>query len=224
MKISIVIPTKNEQDNLAEIIQGCREHCDELIVVDGHSTDDTRKVAESHDVRVILDNKRGKGDGIRHSVNFVSGDVILFIDADGSHDTNDIPIILAPIIADEADMVIGSRMRGGSDELHGDIFEFIRLIGSSIITLGINYRFNARLTDSQNGFRAIRTSTIKDLQLKEDITTIEQEMLIKALRKGHRVVDVPTHEYQRKSGVSKISVRKVAFRYVYTWLKYMFIG
>ena len=64
--------------------------------------------------------------------------------------------MVAPIAAGEADLVIGSRGRGGSDELHGTIEQFIRYVGSQLITLAINYRWNVRLTDSQNGFRAIR--------------------------------------------------------------------
>jgi dolichol-phosphate mannosyltransferase len=78
-----------------------------------------------------------------------------------------------------------------------------------------------RLTDSQNGFRAVLTTTARDLGLREDITTIEQEMIIKTLKKGYRIVEVPTHEYKRLHGDSRINVNKVAFRYVYSWLKYL---
>jgi dolichol-phosphate mannosyltransferase len=115
-------------------------------------------------------------------------------------------------------------MRGGSDELHGDLGKFIRMVGSDIITLGINYRFGVRLTDSQNGFRAIRKSVAESLGLREDITTVEQEMIIKTLRKGYRIFEVPSHEYARKFGDSNINVRKVWFRYVYSWIKYLFFG
>jgi len=113
-------------------------------------------------------------------------------------------------------------MFGGSDEAHGDIYKFLRTVASDIITLGINYRFNVRLTDSQNGFRAIRTKVARQLNLKEDITTIEQEMIIKTLRAGYRMAEVPSHEYARKYGQSVIKLRKVAFRYFYSWLKYLF--
>ena len=82
--------------------------------------------------------------------------IVVFIDADGSHDPKDIPALVAPIKAGQADMVIGSRGKGGSDELHGTLEQFIRYVGSQLIMLAINYRWNVRLTDSQNGFRAIR--------------------------------------------------------------------
>jgi hypothetical protein len=78
-----------------------------------------------------------------------------------------------------------------------------------------------RLTDSQNGFRAIRTTVARDLGLREDITTIEQEMTIKTLAKGYRMGEVPVHEYARGFGESKIKLSRVSFRYVYSWLKYL---
>jgi dolichol-phosphate mannosyltransferase len=88
--------------------------------------------------------------------------------------------------------------------------------------LGINYRFGVRLTDSQNGFRAIRRDAALSLGLQENITTIEQEMIIKTLKKGYRITEVPAHEYARKYGDSNIKLGKVWFRYVYSWLKYLF--
>jgi len=97
-------------------------------------------------------------------------------------------------------------------------------MGSSFITACINARFGVRLSESQNGFRAIRTSVLRDLGLVEDITTIEQEMIMKTLRKGYRMAEVPAHEHARRHGVSHIKVWKVAPRYVYTLFKYLFFG
>ncbi len=221
-KISIVIPTLDEADTIAEIIEGCKPYGDEVLVVDGHSRDRTREVAESLGVKVILDNRKGKGEALRHVVNFVNGNIIVFIDADGSHDPKDIPKLVEPIIKDEADHVSGSRLIGGSSELHGGFDECFRLMGSSFITACINWRFKVKLSESQNGFRAIKTDVIKQLGLEENITTIEQEMIMKTLKKGFRMAEVPSHEYERKKGYSKISLRKVWFRYVYTLVKYLF--
>ena len=219
MKVTICIPTHNEAENITSIIEGSRPYADELLVIDGHSTDQTREIAQAMGIRVVLDRGKGKGDGVRIGIQEAAGDVIVFIDADGSHNPEDIPRLLEPIRNDVADLVIGSRMYGGSDELHGDINKFIRVTGSHIITLGINYRFNVRLTDSQNGFRAIRTELARKLELKEDITTIEQEMIIKVLHHKGRIAEVPAHEYRRRFGNSSIIVRKVWLRYVYCWLK-----
>ena len=220
--VTVVIPALNEEQTIVEIIEGCKPHADELIVVDGHSQDRTREVSEEHGARVILDNKKGKGEAIRHVIGFVGGDIIVFIDADGSHDPNDIPKLVEPIASGEADHVSASRLIGGSSELHGGFDECFRLMGSSFITACINWKYNVQLSESQNGFRAIKTEVIKQLGLIEDITTIEQEMIMKTLRKGFRMAEVPSHEHKRKEGYSKISLRKVWFRYVYTVVKYLF--
>lgn len=217
--VTVVIPTKNEENTIREVIEGCRKHADEILVIDGHSTDKTRQIAEECGVKVVLDNNKGKGAAIRLAINIAQGDIMVFFDADGSHSPEDIPRLVAPIKSGEYDHVSGSRMKGGSDELHGDLAKFIRMVGSDIITLGINYRFKVSLTDSQNGLRAIRTSVARKLNLKEDITTIEEEMIMKTLKLGYKITEIPAHEYKRKSGESKIKVWRVAPRYVYVWLK-----
>ncbi len=222
MKVTVVIPTKDEEQTLPEVIEAVRPFADELLVVDGHSTDRTREVAEAAGIRVILDNGKGKGDGLRHVINFVETEITVFIDADGSHDPADIPKLTYPLLKGEADMVVASRLIGGSSELHGGFDEFFRLTGSSFITAMINWRFKVKLSESQNGFRAIKTDVMKQLGLVENITTIEQEMTMKTLSHGFRIKEVPSHEHTRKMGYSKISVKKVAFRYVYTLFKYLF--
>lgn len=220
-KISAIICAKNEERSISEMIEGTKRYVDEILVVDGHSSDGTVELAQRLGARVVLDNRKGKGDAVRVGIKNAKGDILVFIDADGSHDPADIPRLVQLIQEDKADLVIGSRMKGGSDELHGDVSKFIRMWGSDIITIGINLRFKQNITDSQNGFRAIRANCARALNLQENITTIEQEMLIKSLHHNFKVAEVPAHEYARKFGTSTINVKKVAFRYVYSWLKYL---
>jgi glycosyltransferase involved in cell wall biosynthesis len=217
--VTVVIPTRNEEGMIAEIIDSVRPHADEILVVDGHSTDRTAAIAREKGARVVLDNRKGKGEALRLSLKEAKSDIVVFIDADGSHDARDIPAMVAPIKADRADLVIGSRGRGGSDELHGTIEQFIRYIGSQLIMLAINYRWNVRLTDSQNGFRAIRRDVGLALGLTSNLTTIEQEMLMRALKKGYRVDEIPSHEYERKWGESKVVVWKLWFAYIWSFLR-----
>lgn len=221
--ISVVIPTLNEEETIGSIIKGCMPHADEMIVVDGYSRDRTRDIAKAFGVNVIFDHKKGKGEALRHAVRHVTGDIVVFIDADGSHNPDEIPMLLAPILKGKADHVVGSRLLGGSSELHGGFDECFRLMGSSFITACINWKFKVRLSESQNGFRAIRVEVMRQMDLKEDITTIEQEMTIKTLKMGYRMAEVPTHEEKRKAGYSKISVKKVAFRYVWSMVKYLYL-
>ena len=114
---SIVIPAWNEEDTIGDVILGVRHLTDDLIVVDGHSTDRTHEIARQLRARVVLDHGLGKGDAIRVGLATAYHRIAVFIDADGSHEPKDIPALVAPIAAGEADLVIASRTRGGSDEI-----------------------------------------------------------------------------------------------------------
>lgn len=219
--VSVIVPVLDEAENLAEFLPSVRPYADELIVVDGHSTDGSREVAEPLVDRLVLDSGSGKGDALRVGVEAARHDIVVFIDADFSHAPSDIPALVTPIREGEASHVQGSRMLGGSDELFCDAANYIRLFGSVVITAGINYRFGVRITDSQNGFRAIRKSLFTSLQTRERGTTIEQELIIKTLARGERLLEVPTHEFARRGGKSKIDVRRMWPRYVYSWLRYL---
>ena len=169
----------------------------------------------------MLDNGQGKGAALRQGIEAARGDILVFIDADGSHDPRDIPALVKPIVDGIADHVSGSRMLGGSDELHATIHQFIRLFGSQMVTLSINYTNNIRLTDCQNGFRAIRRDVALALDIRERITTVEQEMVIKTVRSGYRLAEVATHEYPRANGESNFRVSRVFPQYIRSWLYYL---
>ncbi len=222
MTVCGVIMARNEEFNIADMIRATKPFVDDIYVVDGHSTDRTREIAEAEGARVLMDNGKGKGDGTRTAIKHIDSDILVFIDADGSHDPQDIPRLVAPIKEDRADLVVGSRGRGGSDELHGDVQKLLRMIGSDIVLIAINTRWKTHLTDSQNGFRAIRTKVARDLNLKENIATIEQEMTMKCLKKGYRVDEISAHEYARRHGTSTIQLRKVWLRWIWSAFKNLF--
>ena len=212
-RVSIVIPALNEEVSIERVIRGVSKYTAQILVVDGHSNDMTVAIARRLGVEVIWDKKKGKGDAIRTAINHLKGDVVVFIDADGSHDPSSIPAMVQPILDGRYDHITGSRLLGGSSELHGGFDECLRLMGSAFITACINKRFNVRLSDSQNGFRAIRTSVLRELRLRENKTTIEQEMIMETLHQGFKMGEIPTHEYKRIGGVSKIKLSRV-------WLGY----
>ena len=216
---SIVIAALNEEATIEPVLVAARQLTDDLVVVDGRSTDRTVELALGHAARVVTDNGLGKGDAVRVGLDHARHPITVFVDADGSHDTDDVVRLVAPIAAGEADLVMGSRMLGGSEELFGSLCEVLRLIGSLVISLTINYRFGMRFTDYQNGFRAIRTDVGRRIGTTSNITTIEQEMAMKCLQYGFRVAEVPTHESRRQGGESKISAMHVAHRYVWNLLR-----
>ena len=214
LSITVVIPTKNEADGIALIVQSVKPYADEILVVDGRSTDGTAQVAHQAGARVIQDNGRGKGAAVRLAISEAHGDVLVFIDADGSHEPANIPHLLKPIIMREADVVLGSRHKGGSDEWRGDVDNYLRSVGGGIITLAINYRWNVRITDALNGFRAIRRTVAMDLSLTADDFDIEQQMVTRALQRGYRVTEVASHEYLRKWGRSKLPTYRKSYLFL----------
>ncbi len=212
---SIVIAAKNEESTIGSVLAPLCKMTDDLIVVDGHSKDKTVEIAGSYGARIFQENGPGKGYALRVGLSHVKHGITVFIDADGSHDPDDIPKLVEPIIKDEADLVMGSRMLGGSEELFSSLYEMIRLIGSMVFNLFINSKYGLHLTDYHNGFRAIKTDLAREINLKSKIFTIEMEMSIRCLQYGYRVTEVPTHEYQRKGGKSKIHLRRVLLKYLW---------
>ncbi len=221
--VCAVIAAKQEGQTIRQVVTRTQRYAGEVIVVAAPSTDGTADIARQSGATVVIDPGKGKGDAIRRAIPLVNAPITVLLDADGSHDPEDIPLLVEPILADRADHVSASRLKGGSSELHGGFDEFLRLAGSSFITWCINWRFTCRLSDSQNGFRAIRTNVLKRLDLREKTTTIEQEMIIKTLRGGWRMEEVPSHEHLRTYGASHICLWRSAPRYAYSLVKYLFL-
>lgn len=215
---TVVIAAKDEAPSIGDVVRRARRWCREVLVVDGHSTDGTATIARAAGARVIRDRGRGKGDAIRVAINEITTPIAVFLDADGSHDPADIPKLVAPIRGGAADHVSASRLIGGSSELHGGFDECFRLAGSAFITACVNRRFGVRLSDTQNGYRAIRTDVLKAIDLRENTTTIEQEMVMKTLAAGFRIAEVPSHEHPRAFGQSHINIWRVMPRYAYCLL------
>jgi len=209
-----VILAKDEELSIAEAVSGARRYCERVVVMDGHSTDLTVKRARAEGAEVHADPGKGKGAAIRASLSLVEEPIVVFMDADGSHDPADIPRLAAPIAAGNADLCVGSRFTGGSEELSITIGQLIRTIGNISMNIAINKRWGVELTDTLNGFRAVRREAALEVGLREDIHTIEQEMVMKMLLAGYRVINIPTHEYSRQHGESHIKIWRQWPRFV----------
>ncbi len=205
-RVTVVICARNEEADIADVVRGAKPYADEILVMDGHSTDRTREIASAEGARVELDPGKGKGSAVRAALEKASGDILVFMDADGSHDPRDIPRLVAPVASGESDLCVGSRFLGGSEELSINFGQLIRSIGNISMNIAINKRFSVHLSDTLNGFRAIRRETGAGLRLRENKHTIEQEMVIKALRQGRKVKNIATHEYARRHGRSHIRI------------------
>lgn len=215
ISISLILCAKNEGEGIQKVIEAGLPYSDEVLVIDGHSTDGTIELAKAAGARVYLDNKRGKGDAYRVGIQKAKGDVLVFMDADGSCEPTDIPRLVKPIYDAEADLVVASRHKGGSDEWRGDLNTFLRAIGSGILSLIINYRWKSNLTDVLYGYRAVRREAALLVPLRADDFDIEQHMIVQFLKYGYRVVEVGSHEYCRKWGESKLPTWRKS--YLFFW-------
>jgi dolichol-phosphate mannosyltransferase len=216
-EITAIVPARNEESTVGDVVRECLHYAGKVIVVEGGSTDRTAEAAARAGAVVVCDRGLGKGAALRLAVEHVETPICVFVDADGSHDPIDIPLLVAPIKSGLAEHVTGSRLLGGSDELHGGGDEFLRLAGSAFITYLINRRFGTCLSDSQNGFRAIRTDVFRQLDLRSRHTTIEMEMIMATLVSGFKIAEVPTHERPRAAGFSKISLSRPGTWGAYGW-------
>ncbi len=215
-KTVVVISAYNEEKTIKDVINGVRPFCDSIVVVSAKkAADNTRDIAKSLGAKVLVDHGKGKGEGMRLAINSINEGILVFIDADGSHITKDIPNLVKPIKEGKADMVIGSRMLGGSMELHGTFNKLLRFILSMMIAQIINWRFHTSIADTQNGLRALRAETAKKLGLKANKFDIETEMCMKCFKKGYKILEVPSMELERKYGKSGISLWKSGWAYIW---------
>ncbi len=201
-----VIPARNEAPTIRNVIESTAHFVDKVYLFDGHSTDGTPDIGVEAGAEVHQDPGLGKGSAIRASLDVCREEVVVFIDADGSHDPSDIPKLAGPVVNGEVDLCVGSRFMGGSDELSVTVGQLIRTIGNISMNIAINERWNVELSDTLNGFRAVRREAALSIGLAENRHTIEQEMVMKMLRHGFRVGNVATHEYAREHGESHINI------------------
>ncbi len=214
-RVTAVILARNEERTIREAVEGASRYAHDVVVMDGRSKDRTAAIAAEAGAVVHIDNGRGKGAATRQILALAQADVVVFMDADGSHDPADIPRLALPLVQDQTDLCVGSRFAGGSDELSIGFAQLVRSTGNILMNIAINKRWNVSLSDTLNGFRAIRRNAALSVGLKENRHTIEQEIVMKMLRHGYRVMNVPTHEYERKYGSSHINIWREWPRFVW---------
>ncbi|MBI2079129.1 glycosyltransferase family 2 protein [Candidatus Micrarchaeota archaeon] len=216
--VTVVIPCFNEEKTIRALYERCLELGYEVLVpIAKRSSDNTKRVCEENQIPYFIDSGFGKGAAIRESLYHVKTSYSVFFDADGSHLIEDIKPLANELISKNADLVIASRLKGGSLELYdGSIESFFRTFFTLCINQIINTRFNSRITDTQNGFRAVKVESLKKLNLKSDRFEIETEEVMKLLKAGGKISEIPSMELERKHGSSGISIMKEGWRYVWT--------
>ncbi len=200
MKTTLAILTLNEVESVPLVLPKIRkEWVDEIIVVDGGSTDGTIEWCREHGFRVLVQKKSGYGQGMRECMEIASGDVIMEFMSDGNCDPAAIPALVAK--ANEGyDLVIASRYCAGGGSR--DDTPVTRL-GNWIFTTLINILFGGSYTDAMNGFRAYRKDSFFTLSIDEDGLTFPTQTSAQFAKAGLRIAEIPTHEPRRIGGVRK---------------------
>jgi glycosyltransferase involved in cell wall biosynthesis len=214
-KIVCIIPTLNEGVTVSEVIRKATPFVDHVVVVDGHSQDETCALARKAGSAVIYQEGKGKGMALRTAINQVDADIYVTIDGDATYDAEEMDQLIQPILDGDADMVIGSRLRGKME--HGSI-STLNILGNHLFNLLINSLFGGRITDSQSGFRAFRRQGLEGLTLSSQGFEIETELTVKALQRGLTILEIPITYGARRGTPSKLSALSAGSRIVTTIL------
>jgi glycosyltransferase involved in cell wall biosynthesis len=203
MRIGVVIPAHNEAGSLPRVLDALPpELAHEVVVVDNGSTDDTAAVARAAGARVVRESRLGYGYACAAGVAALGPvDVVVQLDADFSDDPAELPLLLAPLRADRADFVIGSRELGRREP--GALAPHQRF-GNWLTARVMGLLYGVQVTDL-GPFRAIRRPLLERLALAERTYGWSVEMMVKAARAGGRIVEVPVSYRSRYAGRSKVS-------------------
>lgn len=199
---TLVILTRNEIEGVTALFDHIPfSATDECLVVDGGSTDGTVEYFHARGIRVIGQKIPGRGEAFRIAARESTGDHLIFFSPDGNEDPADIPRFMEKL-NEGYDMVIGSRFLPEGANEDDELLLPWRLWANRGFTILANMLWGGRLTDSINGYRAIRKAVFQRLNPDGPGYVIEYQLSIRALKLGLRVAEIPTREGQRIGGES----------------------
>ena len=181
-----------------------RDVADEILVIDGNSTDGTPEFLREKGFHVISQDRPGRGAAIQIAADKALGEHLVYFSIDGNEDPTDIEK-LYQCLEDGAELAIASRMmRGAVNEEDASWFRPRKWVNQAFTFIAnVVWNRNKYVTDTINGFRAITKEAFLRFNITADDFTIEYQMSIHAMKKGARIVEIPTHEGQRIGGFSK---------------------
>lgn len=208
--VSVVLPTINECANIKDVFGDIPTFVDEVIVVDGCSTDGTIEEIKKYrsDAKVFVEKPKGKGIAIRRGFEEATGDLIVMMDADGSHNPNEMKMLIEPVL-NGYDVTKASRLLpgGGSDD-----FTPFRRFGNKMFVTMVNALYGSRYTDICYGYRAFKKDAARKLKCKSDGFEIETEQSILIIKRGLKVKEIPSFEARRKYGNSRLNAIRDGWR------------
>jgi glycosyltransferase involved in cell wall biosynthesis len=216
--VSVVIPTLNEAGNIREALYTIHEQLaypNEIIVVDGNSTDGTIKIVKDIDFcKLIIEPRRGYGLALRKGMSQAKGDIIVMVDGDGTYEFKHINRLLQRLTETDAELCMATRMYDPNKAMG-----FMNFVGNKIITTCFDFLYSQFLSDTQSGFRAISHSAIEKVEFKETDMSFATEMLVQFAKKGFKMVEVKSVYKQRRYGKTKLRKFKSGIEIFTTMLK-----
>jgi glycosyltransferase involved in cell wall biosynthesis len=190
--IVVGIPAYNEEKTIANIVLGAKKHAKNVIICDDGSSDQTSEIGEQLGAEVLRHNKNlGYGAALQslfRRARQLNADILVTLDSDGQHDPTEIPRLIAPIIREDCDVVIGSRFvdKNGTAEM-----PIYRQLGVKVITTIVNGSAKNGIHDAQSGFRAYNSKALECLTLSEMGMGASVELLLQLKKSGLTLIEVP---------------------------------
>ena len=218
MKVSFLIAAYNEATTIGEVLERIARLGLEtkVIVIDDGSSDDTAAIAAAAGATVISKANGGKGSAIRAGIAVAEGDIAVIQDADMEYDPVEVPELIEPIVRGAADVVFGSRLRGGKPQR---AYLFWHLVGNRFLSLLTCVLFNTTLSDMETGYKAFRMDVLKSLDLRENAFGIEPEITGKVCRRKLRIYELPISYYGRTHDEGKKITWRDGFRAVFVLVR-----
>ena len=206
--VSVIMPSLDEEGTIATCIEKAKSVfekngiCGEVVIADS-STDKTPTIAKKLGANVIIPPKKGYGNAYLEGLSQAKGNFIIIADADGTYDLLDIPKFLEPLMNGTADFVIGSRLKG---EIKKGAMPWLHQhIGNPLLTGILNFLFNVDISDAHCGMRAFTKNALEKMDLRSGGMEFASEMVIEAVKKDLKIVEVPITYYPRDGASSKLN-------------------
>ena len=203
--VKVIIPAYNEARSIAKVIKALPPMVSEIVVINNNSSDETAKIAQEAGATVLTENKRGYGRACKKGINYIKAqktetNIIVFLDGDYSDYPDELTKIIAPIIDEDIDFVVGSRIKTLREK---GAMKAQQIFGNWLATWLMKLFFNSKFTDL-GPFRAIKFRTLLHLKMKDPTYGWTIEMQLKILKQNYSYKEIPV-KYRNRIGVSKVS-------------------